>query len=97
MERAVAAIRGYYHNLNGRFSVKDALVDFANYIKCILKGLGKLYPSAQHRRLPLLANYMRSIRAIMNLGLYSEAALWVVWLSQWNAVMRGSDIMRAAD
>lgn len=33
----------------------------------------------------------------MNLRSYTEAALWVQWLSQGQGVMRGSDILRPTD
>lgn len=74
-ERAVAEVRRYYQSMNGRIPGKDALVYFGDHINGMLKGLGKLYLAVRKRRLPLLADDMREIRAVMNLGSYTGAAL----------------------
>lgn len=71
----MAKVRGYYQNINGRIPGKDSLLVFGNYVKYILKGLGEFYLSALHRRLPLLVDYMISIRSVMNLSNYSSTAL----------------------
>lgn len=65
-------VRGYYQSINGRVPGKDALVDFGDYIKAILKGPEKLYHAIPQRILPPLADDMRVIRAMMNLGSYTE-------------------------
>lgn len=96
-ERAIAAVGGYYRSIDGMIAGKDALVDFGDYIKGILKGLGKLYPTIPQRSVPLLVDDMRAIRAVMNLGSYSEAEIWALWISQWQGFMRGSDIFRLTD
>lgn len=68
-------MRGYYQSINGRIPGEDALLDFGDYIKGILKGLDKLYPTITQRRLPPIKDDIRAIRAVMNIGTYSEAKL----------------------
>lgn len=93
-EIAVAAVQGYYHGIHERVHSKDPLIDFGDYIKGILKGLGKLYSTVPQRRLPLLAD---AINTVINLGSYTLAALCTLWLAQWQGVMRGSDILKHTD
>lgn len=40
---------------------------------------------------------MRDIKKAMDLQELEDATLWALWLTQWQGVMRGSDILRPAD
>lgn len=40
---------------------------------------------------------MRAIRGVVKIGHVDDATLWAMWISQWQGVMRWSDILRPAD
>lgn len=97
VERAIGAIRGYYQSIHGRIPVKDQLVDYGNLIKRILKRLAKLYSTTNRKRLPLLASHMREIKKVIDLKELEDTTLWSLWLTQWQVVIRGLDILRPVD
>lgn len=80
-ERAAAAVREYYYDLNGRVPGKYSLVEFHDFVKKIFKGLGKLYSQCK-----LEAVFARQrgtpIKAVMDIENYTDVMLWALWLSQ---------------
>lgn len=62
-ERAVGTVRGYYEHMNGT----GYGVDFTRILRGVSRCLCKLYPAAPLSRIPLLSDYMRSIRAVMRM------------------------------
>lgn len=79
---AAAAICCYYKGFYGIVPGTDALIDFGNYIKGILKAVGKLDPTTPLKRLSLLVDNMRDIRTLMDLNNYENAALWALFIAQ---------------
>lgn len=49
------------------------------------------------RRMPLLADDMRAIRAVMNLNSLNELTYWALWESHWKVFMRSSNVPRPSD
>lgn len=93
-ERSVGVVKAYYRGKNGRTPGSGAETSFDYYIKDALRGLAKVYPTDCMKRAPLLADQMREIRRTMNLQDLKEATMWAPWVSQWQGVLRGSDILR---
>lgn len=46
------------------------------------------------KRASLLGDQMRAIKSKMNLQDLKEATLWAYWVSQWQGVLRTSEILR---
>lgn len=66
-EIAIGSVIGHYQEINKRIPGKDQIVDYGNFIKHVLNGLSKLYPSPSRKRLPLLSSHIPAIRGVMKL------------------------------
>lgn len=93
-ERAVSAVRSYYEHMHGRVPGAGNGVDFTSTLRGVTRGLRKLYPTAQTMRVPLLADDRRAIRGVMDCSKLLDITFWALWASQWQGVMRSSDILR---
>lgn len=67
-ERAVYAVRSYYEHIYGRSPVMGRGVDFTRTLRSVKLGLRKLYPTTPMVLVPLLEEYMRAIRKVMDLN-----------------------------
>lgn len=74
-ERAVGTVRGYYEHMNGRSPGAALGVDFTRTLRGVGRGLRKLYPVEPTRRIPLLADDMHTIRAVMKLDNLKELVI----------------------
>lgn len=60
VKRSVGSVRGYYEHMNGRAPGAGLCIDFTRTLRCVTRGLRKLYPSSPTRMVPLLADDMHA-------------------------------------
>lgn len=92
-ERAVGAVSNYYKHMHGRARGAGLGLDFTRTLRSVTRGVRMLYPSIVARRIPLLADHMRAIRAAVNLDYLKKLTYWALWTSQWQWVMRSRDVL----
>lgn len=91
-ERAVGALRGYYQHMHGRGPCSGRGVDFTHSLTGVMRGLRNLYLSTTIARV-LLIDDMRAIRTVMKMDNLRDFTYCALWKSQWQGVMRSSDIL----
>lgn len=87
----------YYEHMNGRAPGAGRGVDFIRTLRKVTRGLRKLYPSTPMLRISLLADDMRAIRAVMQLDDLKDLTYCARLASQFQGVMRSSNILRPSD
>lgn len=80
--------------MHGRYPGPGKGIHFTRTLRGVTRGLRKLYPVTSMVRVPLLVVYMRAIRGVMNMNNLKDVTYWALWASQWQAFIRGSDILR---
>lgn len=93
-ERAVSSDCQHHELIYGRSPGKAYGVVYSNLLPQVFKGLRKIHPSKKTQHTPVMADHMRQIKRTLDLSNLRDANVCALWLSQWQGVLRASDILR---
>lgn len=92
----VASVRRHYEEEVGRAPGSSSEHFYSRVLGPLFRGLNKFAPTLENHRLPILQHHLRLIPSTLNLQESQEdRTLWVLWLTQWQGVMRSRDLRKS--